>query len=401
MSKNISQLRDERKEYAREANNLLDAVTPSDWKKEEHGVKYNELLNKIDNIDSLIDAHQRRLDDEAETIVNEVQAESKKISGRDMDEAFIRRGHGAFSAEQWAKFRNTNVELATSPDGAGGYTVQSDVSERIIESLKAFGGMREVASQISTSKGNTLSFPTSDYTTEEGEIVAENESATAEDPEFGNVSIGAFKYSSKVVTVSWELLQDSQVDVVGFIQRVIESRLGRIQNKHFTRGAGTTEPYGVITKATDSGVAVNTTTGITYQDILDLQHSVDPAYRQQSRFMFSDKTLKEIRSLLDDQNRPLFVPSYDRSIQDGAPGTLAGSAISINQDVLDLDGTNRFMAFGDFSKYLIRDVMMMTLFRFDDSTYVKKGQVGFLAWLRADGQLLDTGAVKYAAATAS
>lgn len=41
------------------------------------------------------------------------------------------------------------------------------------------------------------------------------------------------------------------------------------------------------------------------------------------------------------------------------------------------------IAFGDFSLYKIRDVMAITLFRFNDSAYVKKGQVGFLAWMRS------------------
>lgn len=49
------------------------------------------------------------------------------------------------------------------------------------------------------------------------------------------------------------------------------------------------------------------------------------------------------------------------------------------------------IAFGDFSLYKIRDVMAITLFRFNDSAYVKKGQVGFLAWMRSGGNLIDVG----------
>jgi HK97 family phage major capsid protein len=49
------------------------------------------------------------------------------------------------------------------------------------------------------------------------------------------------------------------------------------------------------------------------------------------------------------------------------------------------------IAFGDFSKYVIRDVMAMTYYRFDDSAYAKKGQVGFLAFLRSGGNFMDVG----------
>ena len=37
------------------------------------------------------------------------------------------------------------------------------------------------------------------------------------------------------------------------------------------------------------------------------------------------------------------------------------------------------------------DVMAVTLFRFTDSAYTKKGQVGFLAWMRSGGNLVDVG----------
>jgi HK97 family phage major capsid protein len=53
------------------------------------------------------------------------------------------------------------------------------------------------------------------------------------------------------------------------------------------------------------------------------------------------------------------------------------------------------LLFGDFSKYVIRDAMDISMFRFTDSAYAKLGQVGFLAWMRTGGNLLDTSAVKF------
>lgn len=52
--------------------------------------------------------------------------------------------------------------------------------------------------------------------------------------------------------------------------------------------------------------------------------------------------------------------------------------------------------FGDFSKYIVRDVSQMLFFRFTDSAYSRKGQVGFLAFMRCGGRFVDVGgAVKY------
>jgi HK97 family phage major capsid protein len=57
--------------------------------------------------------------------------------------------------------------------------------------------------------------------------------------------------------------------------------------------------------------------------------------------------------------------------------------------------------YGDFKKYIVRDAMSVSLMRFDDSAYASKGQVGFLAFIRSGGNLMDTAAVKYYAHSAT
>ena len=49
------------------------------------------------------------------------------------------------------------------------------------------------------------------------------------------------------------------------------------------------------------------------------------------------------------------------------------------------------VAFGDFSYYKVRDVMDMQIFRFTDSPFTRKGQIGYLAWMRCGGNLIDVG----------
>jgi len=59
----------------------------------------------------------------------------------------------------------------------------------------------------------------------------------------------------------------------------------------------------------------------------------------------------------------------------------------------DLGATNTPIAFGDFSYYYIRIVRDMQMVRFDEK-YMDFLQVGFAAYMRADGLLMDTGAIK-------
>ena len=59
--------------------------------------------------------------------------------------------------------------------------------------------------------------------------------------------------------------------------------------------------------------------------------------------------------------------------------------------------------FGDFSYYIIRDVLGATEYqRYTDSAYAKKGQVGFNLWARSGGGFTDVGgAVKHYANSAT
>ena len=118
-----------------------------------------------------------------------------------------------------------------------------------------------------------------------------------------------------------------------------------------------------------------------------------PAYREMggARWMFNDSTLREVRKIKDGQSRPIFVPGYESGNPEGAPDRLLGAPITINQSVASMAAGARSILYGDFAAYHIRDVMSVEMFRFTDSAYTKKGQVGFLAWMRSGGNLIDVG----------
>ncbi|MCI1052151.1 phage major capsid protein [Stenotrophomonas maltophilia] len=318
--------------------------------------------------------------------------------GRDLSneerlfDRWARGGDSALSAEDW---KQVNAAMSGNPavnPEQGGYTVPTTLAQQILDALKAFGGMRQVADVFSTAGGEPMQYPTSDGTSEEGELVAENQSATDQDVAFGTKGLQVYKYSSKVVTVPWELLQDSTADIAGFIEKRLQTRLGRITNRNYTVGTGVGQPMGAFTAAAVGKIgAVSALPIITYDDLVDLEHSVDPAYRQLAKWMFHDDMLKLIRKVKDDQGRPIFVPGYEQGNPGGAPDRLLNRDIQINQHAPAPAAGATSIAFGDFSYYKIRDVMAVTLFRFNDSAYVKKGQVGFMAWMRSGGNLVDVG----------
>ena len=390
----IQAQRERRNALVQEAKNLNAEKIGSLWTPEV-SAKYDSLVTEIGQIDDAMLRNQKILDMEADKKFDDFL---KKSGGSQTDEPksaslgarFIRSGYEGFTQDDYAKIRNT---LSVGGAGSeGGYTVQTEVVTQVANALKAYGGMRSVAETIQTAQGNPMNYPTSDGTNEIGEIIGENTTASAQDPSFNTLPLPVYKFSSKIIAIPFELLQDSAIDAEGFINARIVTRLGRIGNLKFTVGSGTGEPTGIVTAVGIGKTGITgQTTAVIFDDLVDLQHSVDPAYRDNGKFMMHDSTVKYIRKLKDSNGRPLWVPDFDGGITGGKGGTLAGCDVVLNQQMPVMAANAKSILFGDFSYYKIRDVMAMNLFRFTDSVYASKGQVGFLAWMRSGGNWIDIG----------
>ncbi len=399
----VQSKRERRATLAQEARKLVD-----NWKAD-HQARYDEILREIDDIDASIkrdqDLAQREAEDRVEKLGHRDARDLERpdnLTPKAIFSQWLRRGDEGLSDAQRQVVRNT---MSTGTGSEGGHTVATEVSNEILGALKEFGGMRAAARILRTSSGNPMNFPTSDGTSEVGELVAENATSTNADPTFGVKALPVYRYSSKDVAVPIELLQDSQADIEAFIRARLVTRLGRITNTHFTTGTGTGQPNGIVTAATGATAATGNVTSFSYDEVLNLVHAVDPAYRRgECAFMMSDAALLALRKLKDSQNRPIFLPGFDSAGIAGMPGRdrLLGYPVVINQDVAVPAANAKSLLFGDWSFYVIRDVMDITMYRFTDSAFAKKGQVGFLAMLRTGGNLVDVGgAIKYRANSAT
>ncbi|MEU0716834.1 phage major capsid protein [Streptomyces lavendulocolor] len=313
--------------------------------------------------------------------------------------SWMRVGTSELSSEERSALRTGFVDgkelraQGVATGAAGGYLVPAEFRATLVETKKFFGAMRDVAEVITTATGATLPWPTNDDTTNTGAILSENTQVTEQDVTIGTADVGAYMYTSKLVRVSFQLLNDSAFNLESWLARKLGERIGRAENAHFTTGTGTNQPEGVQTNATIGKTGTTgQTTSVIYDDLIDLIHSVDPAYRQggRARWMLNDATLGAARKLKDGQNRPLWEPS----IQVGVPDSLLGYAITVNQDMPVMAANAKSILFGDFyAGYLIRDVEDVQVLRLAER-YADYLQVGFLAFSRTDGTPQDTAAYK-------
>jgi HK97 family phage major capsid protein len=284
--------------------------------------------------------------------------------------------------------------MSTTTASEGGYTVATEYYRELEAAMKAYGGMRSAATVIRTATGAQMNFPTADATAEEGEIVGQNAAVTLGETTFGNATLDVYKYSSKKIAIPFELVQDSMLDIEAYIRELLAMRIGRITNKHYQIGTGSSQPRGLSVAASVGKTGTTgQTTSVIYDDLVDLEHSVDPAYRGAPGvgFVMHDSSLKVVRKIKDSNGRPIFVPGYEQGNPGGAPDRLLNRPIVIDQYMPVMAANAKSILFGALKKYVVRDVMDLTLFRMTDSAFTLLGQIGFVAFMRSGGNFIDAG----------
>ena len=137
---------------------------------------------------------------------------------------------------------------------------------------------------------------------------------------FANVAFGSYTFGSKLIKASNESLEDADIPLDGILFETLGERLGRVLNTYFTTGTGSSQPQGVVAGAGNSSVTA-AVDGLTFDNLIDLQHSVDLAYRTQGKWMLNDATLKVIRKLKDGNSNYIW-QMYN--VQTGQPATILG-----------------------------------------------------------------------------
>jgi len=371
------------------------------WKRMKHDL--DAMNAQIEREEQLRDADQRFVEEHEEE--HRAAAGDEERGGPSLDEqraaafdGFLRQGMGELSAEQRQVLREMRAQ-STDTDSAGGYTVPTEMLNRIYESMADYGGLASVAQILTTDTGHSLEWPTSDGTAEEGELLAENGQATEGDVTFGIKNLGAKKLSSKVIRVSNELLNDSGIDIQGFLASRIGQRLGRGEAKYLVQGTGTgtpEQPTGLQTAVTNTTTAASSSE-FTWQEVNALIHSLDPAYRRAAGFRlgFNDSTLQVLTEMEDLNGRPLWLPE----VRGAAPATVLGVPYFIDSGIADLGVDAKFLFAGDFQQFVVRRVRYMVLKRLVER-YADYDQTGFLAFHRFDCVLQDAAAIKALAGAA-
>jgi HK97 family phage major capsid protein len=288
------------------------------------------------------------------------------------------------------EFRALSIVTAA----AGGTLVPTQFSTILLQAFETLGGPIECGCEVlETTNGDSFVYFT-EATAGTAAIVGEGSALAANDPTFGRVTLGAYKYA-ELIQISNELITDVQFDLLGYVAKQAGKALARITNTGFTTGSGTNAPQGFVVGGGNGGTAQTSATGVpSYDNLIDLVYNVsDEGYlNSNTKIVTKFSNIGALRKIKDTTNQPIWQPG----MQAGQPSQLLGFTLKTNPSMRSwatAAGTGT-IAVGDFGEgYVVRRVGQVRFERSDDYAF-NTDQVTFRAVMRVDGKVKQAGAIR-------
>jgi HK97 family phage major capsid protein len=277
--------------------------------------------------------------------------------------------------------------LQVGTDSEGGYIVPEEFDTMLVEYLQDINQIRQYVSVVTTAADRNIpiepSLGSATWTAEEAAY-------TESDAAFSQVVLGAHKLGT-IIKVSEELLQDAFFDVPSYLTRNFGKRFGLAEEAAFVDGDGSGKPTGIV-GGSGLGVTAAGAAAITGDELVELFHAVPRQYRNGPSvvWLMKDSTALLVRKLKDGNSQYLWQPG----LQAGQPDMLLGRPVVVSSAMPAATTGNKSVVFGDMSGYTIADRSGTTVQRLNE-LYAANGQVGFRAYKRMDGKMVDASGLKH------
>jgi len=379
MSEYLKRQTDLRATAWEEAKNLLDAAASEsrDLTAEEN-VIYDRISEDMDNRARVIEQITKDEERAQRLDVAAASVRTDEVAPADDDdtESIRKLARGEVRSIDFEK-----RDVLTSNTGA---PVPTSFYSEVISKARLVGPMLTTSTIITTAGGENLQIPrVSTYSA--STIAAEAGAIGESDPAFAAfITLGAFKFSY-LTQVSREMIEDSGVDILGFLADQVGQGIGFNVNNFLTVGTGTTQPRGIVAAST---LGVTGGTGVsgaaTADNLVDLLYSLDGAARMLpgTGFMMNGKSIGAVRKLKDTAGQYVFAPSFAV----GTPDTLLGVPLVENPAMADAATSAKSIICGHLPSYYVRQVGGIRVDSSSDFAF-STDLVTIRTLLRVDGNL--------------
>lgn len=360
------------------------------------------LTEKVDKINAdiaQISALKKQLDT-LETAVAQGQfpgggkneLDRVKAQHKDAFAKFFRKG-----AEGGLRDLEVQAGLSTLSDPDGGFLVPEDYEQAIDRVALSVSAMRRLAT-VRTIGTDTYKKLVNQGGASAGWVGEKGARAETNTPTLTEIAINTKEiYAMPAATQT--LLDDSRVDIAGWLADEVSIEFSEQESEAFIHGNGVEQPKGIAAYAMAANSSYvwgkvgyitsgNASLVNDLDKLIDLQHALKPVYRNGAAWLMNDATLATIRKMKDGDGNYIWVPG----LKDGAPDTLLGKPVEIDDNVDDI-GANKYpIFFANFKRaYLIIDRQGVRVLR---DPYTTKPYVLFYTTKRVGGGIVMYEAIK-------
>ncbi|HVV43175.1 MAG TPA: phage major capsid protein [Nitrobacter sp.] len=367
-----------------------------------------ELVTKsLDDLSKSVETRLKDIETKSNDRLDKIEAKMQRPSGgaKSTDEskeletkalnAFFRGGVTALDDLE----RKT---LVVGTPASGGYVTAPEYSTTIIEKIQQISPIRQLAS-VMTVGASKVYLPLLDDRLAAAWVTETGTRASSE-PTFDQLEIDPYE-AAVIVPVSQQLLEDSFVDLSGYLATQIATQFAKLESTAFMVGDGSGKPTGLLhTPANYDAVTAKQDASDIIDKVIALFYSLPGAYASNGSWMMNRAMQGIIRAAADNTTKGNL---WSDSLANGTPATLLGRPVYESVDMDNLAGTGSPaattypVAFGDFAKaYQIIDRVGVQIMR-DDYTGADNGIVKFRARKRTGGKPVLTEALVLLKATVS
>lgn len=282
--------------------------------------------------------------------------------------------------------------------GQGGFAVPFELDPTILgTSNGVVNPVRQVArvEQITVDewRGVTSTGITAAYAAEATETT--DNAPTLVQPTISTEKAQAFIPYSIEVGMDWGSLQTE-------MGRLLQEAKDTLEAGKFLNGTGTNEPFGVLVGTTNTINASAGADAFTLADLYALAQALPPRYRPRGVFMGDLAILNRVRRFGEatGQGAGVWVEGLTAGTPgaDGRAGVLLGKpAYEASEMPDDATTGNKFLLFGDFSRFIIVDRVGLTVENIQHlfgTNHRPTGQRGIYAYWRNGSKVVDANAFR-------
>ena len=320
------------------------------------------------------------------------EVDRAKSEHRDGFNKFMRKG-----VEGGLRDLEIQAELTTLSDPDGGFLVPEEVETAIDRVAQTVSAMRRICSVMSIGT-DTYKKLVGQGGAGSGWVGEKGSRAETDTPTLREIAINTKEiYANPAATQT--MLDDGRINLENWLAGEVAIAFNEKEAEAFISGNGVEQPkgltaYSLVANASYAWGKIGYTAtgaGSTFTNadkLIDLQHSLKSVYRNGAVWLMNDATQAHVRKFKDGEGNYIWRPG----LEPGAPNTMLGKPVEIDDNVDSIDSNKYPIFFGNFARgYLIVDRFGTRVLR---DPYTNKPYIHFYTTKRVGGGIIHYEAIK-------